>query len=759
MRKLVSVLLVLALLLTTIGASASGSLLDLLSQGAEEVPENLEEVVEEAQETVESVTEEVTEAVETLTEEAQEAAETLTEEVQEAAETLTEEAQEAVETLAEEVAEEVQEAVGAEEGKRGYLMFANSDWSAQYWGEDDSTIAKNTSVTGAGEYTVGLDFTGTEAGASAGLAFMAVGITDGETAFPNYTIEVKAIRVNGEEIEFAKGYTSSDDGITTRMNLYNEWVAELPADARSFDGSIEGAAPIVVSADAFADVKTVEVDFVYHQFMQDTAYVMFADSGWTYQYWGGDAENGVVANNAVIDGFGDYTVGLDFTGTEAGAASGVAFAAVGIVNGEKTYPGAFIKINAIRVNGEAIEFGKGYTSSDDGVTTRMNVYNEWVSELPVDAHSFDGDITDAAAIIVDPAAFAETKTVEIDFSLVPVTDTAYVMFADAGWTYQYWGGDAENGVVANNVTVDGPGAYTVSLDFTGTEAGAASGTAFAALGIVTGEKTFPGYFIQITDIKVNGESIAFEKGYTSSDDGVTTRMNIYNEWVSEVPADARSFDGETADADAIIVDKAAFENVKTIEVSFNYIYGKAPEAAEEGLSEDEAKELLAGEYNAYIGVQSSSYIFRNAWDEANYGRDSETNPGFFDRLTGWDADGNAVDYGGVFEDAVIGSDGEYSVSLTTGEMGFGSDETFNLLFVSTTIPSSLVKSGYLEISDVKIKIGSASTKEFTEVDTSGTYVQLKVLDSYNHSEEAFGYKVPGANETITITFTVKGLTD
>ena len=636
----------------------------------------------------------------------------------------------------------------AEDGMTAYLMYANADWSQQYWldGNEYPTVtAKNVTVTGAGEYTVGLEF----AEEAQGLAFTAIGIDGGEIAFPNYTIELKAIRVNGEAVEFKKGYTSSDDGITTRMNIYNEWVSELPADARSFDGKTDDAAPVIVDKEAFASVKTVEADFVLHQFGVDKAYLMYADAAWAKQYWGEDAE-GVTATNAVIDGFGDYTVGLEF----AEAAEGLAFTAVGIVCGEKTYPGAYIKINEIRVNGEAIEFKKGYTSSDDGVTTRMNIYNEWVTELPADAHSFDGTTEDAAPVIVDKEAFASVSKVEVDFTLVPVTDTAYLMYADAAWAKQYWGEDTE-GVTATNAEITGQGSYKVGLEF----AEPAEGLAFTAVGIKTGEKTFGGYFIDITEIKVNGEPIEVAAGYTSSDDGITTRENIYNEWVESLPKDARRADGQLEGASPMIVSKDAFASVSSVEVSFDFIYGKPVEDTDAPLTAEEAAELQKVDYNAYIGVQSETYIFRNTWDESSYGRDSQDNPECFGQLTGWDADNNKVNYGGTFEDVLLTKDGTYTVSLTTGEMGFGSDTFFRMLFVSTEIPSKLVKDGFVTIDDVQVKIGDAATQKYTDVDTSGDYARIILIDEYNRGDAPFSYNVPGADATISITFTVTGLTD
>ena len=147
-----------------------------------------------------------------------------------------------------------------------------------------------------------------------------------------------------------------------------------------------------------------------------------------------------------------------------------------------------------------------------------------------------------------------------------------------------------------------------------------------------------------------------------------------------------------------------------------------------------------------------TYVFRNSWEEANYGLE---NAEFFGRLTGWDADNNAVDYGGSFVDAEIKGDGEYTVSFSTGDMGMGTTADYNMLFVSTTIPSKLVKDGFLTIDNVKVKFGSGATQEYTEVDTDGEYVMIKIIDVYNQAAApSIVWTVPGANETVAITFTV-----
>ena len=80
------------------------------------------------------------------------------------------------------------------------------------------------------------------------------------------------------------------------------------------------------------------------------AYIMYADGAWANCFWMDGNEYPVKATTAEITGAGEYTVGLEFNEE----AQGLAFTALGIVNGEKTYPGAYLRINAMRVNGEAI---------------------------------------------------------------------------------------------------------------------------------------------------------------------------------------------------------------------------------------------------------------------------------------------------------------------------------------------------------------------------------------------------------------------
>lgn len=643
-----------------------------------------------------------------------------------------------------------------------YIMFANADWSVSNWGtadsEDETVKVTPAAVSGPGDYTTSLEF----AEPVSGLAFTALGVKNGEIDMPGYYLRVNEIRINGEKISWLEdkvGYTSSDDGKETRVNIYNEWVSELPADARVWNGDKAHAASVFVDKAAFEAVKTYEVDFSVFDGPTDYAYIMYANEAWSAQNWGiADSEDGnVKVTAAEIKGAGDYTTSIEF----ATPSEGLAFTALGVVNGEISFPGWYLTVKEIRVNGEKIDFledKKGYTSSDEGITTRVNLYNEWVSEIPADARRLDGDLTNAAAVIVDKAAFASVSKVEVDFNYSPIS--AYIMYANSDWSVQNWGYTSTDTVKVTPTALLGEGSYSTSLEF----AEPADGLAFTALGIKNGEQVLPGWIIRIDSIKLNGSEDNILKGipYTSSDDEKETRSNIFNEWVSELPKDARNESGNLENASAIVVDKELFTGVKSMTVEFTLIKGKeitAAAADENALTSEQVNEMKANGWNAYIGIQTTSYIFRNTWDEANYGRDSQENPECFSQLTGWDADSNKVNYGGTFADTKITGNGEYSVSLTTGEMGFGSDSAFRMLFVSTEIPSAVITQGYMNIEDVRVKIGDAATQSYTDIDTTGDYARIVIIDEYNRGDAPFGYNVPGANATITVTFTVTGLAD
>lgn len=162
------------------------------------------------------------------------------------------------------------------------------------------------------------------------------------------------------------------------------------------------------------------------------------------------------------------------------------------------------------------------------------------------------------------------------------TAVAWIMYTSSDWGVQYSVGDVYSpgskteGVVATDVEVTGEGTYTVSLDFTGVGGGYASGMQFSAVAIANGESLFPGYIMNITEILINGEPYKMKgRQYTSSDDGLCTRVNLYNAWVSPSAIDVEKVRcvGPKLYLSPTIVDGTSLGNLETISVTFEYIAG------------------------------------------------------------------------------------------------------------------------------------------------------------------------------------------
>lgn len=90
---------------------------------------------------------------------------------------------------------------------------------------------KNVIITGAGTYTVSLDFT--ECGEAKGVAFSALGI--------------------------------SDDKHCTRVNLYNAWVNDLPKEARTPDGDFTDCSAQIMDISDKTSVSNISITFTVHE--------------------------------------------------------------------------------------------------------------------------------------------------------------------------------------------------------------------------------------------------------------------------------------------------------------------------------------------------------------------------------------------------------------------------------------------------------------------------------------------------------------
>lgn len=218
--------------------------------------------------------------------------------------------------------------------------------------------------------------------------------------------------------------TFADDDI---LAMYQE---KRQANEEGQDyADVQGAAAAEAAAAAAEAPVTFLQDAVVVDDQTALAWIMWNDGSWALTHSVGDTYNadaiseGLVATNAVITGEGKYTVGLDFTGTAQGYSASVAFAAIGISNGEALYPNYLVNIKEVRINGEIYRLkGRAYTTSDDGLCTRVNLYNEWVTSVPKTARLPGGNLAGATPTPINrnDAVIAEIKTIEIDFEYVPM---------------------------------------------------------------------------------------------------------------------------------------------------------------------------------------------------------------------------------------------------------------------------------------------------------------------------------------------------
>lgn len=161
----------------------------------------------------------------------------------------------------------------------------------------------------------------------------------------------------------------------------------------------------------------------------------------------------------------------------------------------------------------------------------------------------------------------------------------------------------------------------------------------------------------------------------------------------------------------------------------------------------------AGEYDAYMGLQTPGWSFRNAWDDKDYGVESDV----WNQVTGWDAENNPVAREGKINDVKIKGNGTYRVGVTelgdwcATEVGEG---TFNLLFVSTNIP--LVDD--VKVTDVKLVIDGSvkhtDAEAFLDPDATD-YVKILVQNIWNADKKEISfYQAP--TKSVEIEFTVSG---
>ena len=199
-----------------------------------------------------------------------------------------------------------------------------------------------------------------------------------------------------------------------------------------------------------------------------------------------------------------------------------------------------------------------------------------------DAEGSAEEVKAAARAAADAALEAAPETFLTDaVTLTDDTCVAWIMWNSGDWAQSYSVGDTYSpdtvsaGLKTTDAVIDGEGTYTVALDFTDTEGGASKSVAFSALGIANGEILHPGWAVHFQSVKINGEEYKLSgRPYTCSDDGKCTRVNLFNEWVTNpmgVP-NARVMYGPNIGLSATVINRndAVIQSIKTIEITFLY---------------------------------------------------------------------------------------------------------------------------------------------------------------------------------------------
>ena len=322
------------------------------------------------------------------------------------------------------------------------------------------------------------------------------------------------------------------------------------------------------------------------------------------------SETGVEATNAVITGPGKYTVGLKFNWQKAEGA--IQFNLI-LNDAERLFPGYYVDITDIRVNGVSIPMNENYygTYHDDTNAGMVPLYNSyWDPFFTPDAQgpqgyrSFDGTPEDATHLVINPDDIVNGDTIEVDFIFAeeagaapeelgaqpeagvaldaPETiTTAWMYLYDESYWPQNVGVTPNDNTITQNAEITGPGYYTVSAEFKWVDADPATNAVNGLLNLwlifEDGGNVLPSwqYRVNVTEVKVNGQPIDLtgQNGYGQI---------YWDHWENAFQASdsyAPIFDGsamsshlvtwnDAADGTAQMVDTADFQNVANIEISF-----------------------------------------------------------------------------------------------------------------------------------------------------------------------------------------------
>jgi hypothetical protein len=311
-----------------------------------------------------------------------------------------------------------------------------------------------------------------------------------------------------------------------------------------------------------------------------------------------------------------------------------------------------------------------------------------------------------------------------------------------------------------SATISETGEYTLSVVAKGSsEDMAASGAVWLPLLV---DNVMP------TSYNLVGKTITVGSGDTAKtynwpaqlmqDSAGSVRLSVCNQWASAA---------EKAAANPIsdMIPVAAGD---TISFTF-YVTGDAPAPAATATPAAVSTQASTS-YDAYLGFQTDTYVFRNVFNDDTYGLNSKeidykTEVGYWDNS-------KLAKQKVTITDATMTDNTTYTVAMSgldlTTLKGTKSTDTastaFNMLFISTSIPLSMKG---VEVKNATLKIDGNVVKEYTTLpckgDASG-YYQFMLADGYAPSDGTKDAAYPSGDllkvlptSSIEVSYTVSGV--
>lgn len=477
----------------------------------------------------------------------------------------------------------------------------------------------------------------------------------------------------------------------------------------------------------------------------------YASEDWGTSVWG-DTE----AQQQKVTGEGTYS----FSWEPGAAVTGAQVFVVDIEGAGAAYAGWSVKDVKVTLDGTELAIDQSKIvvgDTEEKGNFRISFFNP----------NNKNEITDKAAAPFAYDSLTFSSKIELTFTLtseaglnttfgaaagggeetpVATEHTAFLMLGPTAGAAQNW--DAAKCFT----TVKGDGTYTVTLNASecGGDGSAQTGLNVFCVDVVgLGASVKDVSAIKLDSIKItaDGKEVAVDASKIKMGDieeNGNFRLEIFNQWGSGTLEDPG-------------LDAAAFTFTDSVSVEFTLSgieYGTPSTTPDNGGSDAPALTFdPAGKYNAYLGLQTPNWTYRNAWNDGGYTTDPS--------LWGDFIYGNETKekYGKVV-DAVVEGNGTYKVSVTDfgtiieDDFTTANQENFNLLFISTDIPLS----DDIKITDVNLYVDGkkvhTDAEAFLDPDSTD-YVKILIQNIWNSEKAEISY-YPAPTKSVEMEFTISG---